>query len=251
MFLRTPLSAYLVLACVLGGAPARAEPALLNVSARPGVDLNGSWHVIVDPYETGYYDYRREPYDAAAKPTGGYFLDRKPADKSELIEYDFDHSPVLKVPGDWNSQNERLFYYEGSVWYRRRFDCPAGNADRRLFLYFGAANYQADVYLNGKKLGRHIGGFTPFEFEVTGLVQERDNSLVVRVDNARHPEAVPTVNTDWWNYGGLTRDVRLVETPATFIRTYGVQLKKSSPGRLEGSVRLDGKQRRQHVTLTI
>jgi beta-glucuronidase len=248
---RPPLLASLVLACILGTPSARSEPALLNVFARPGVDLNGSWHVIVDPYETGYYDYRREPYDAAAKPTGGYFLDRKPADKSELIEYDFDRSPALKVPGDWNSQNERLFYYEGSVWYRRRFDCAPGSADRRLFLYFGAANYQADVYLNGKKLGRHIGGFTPFEFEVTGLVRESDNSLVVRVDNARHAEAVPTVNTDWWNYGGLTRDVRLVETPATFIRGYGVQLKKSMPGRLEGTVQLDGKQPRQHVTLTI
>jgi beta-glucuronidase len=98
----------------------------------------------------------------------------------------------------------------------------------RLFLYFGAANYQADVYLNGRKLGQHIGGFTPFEFEVTGRVKDKGNSLVVRVDNRRHLEAVPTVNTDWWNYGGLTRDVRLVETPATFIRDYRVQLKKGT-----------------------
>ena len=228
-----------------------AAPALLNVNARPGLDLNGAWHVIVDPYENGYFNYRHEPFDAAPKPTGGYFLDRKPADKSELIEYDFDTSPTLNVPGDWNSQNERLFYYEGTVWYRRRFDYTPTGADRRLFLYFGAANYQADVYLNGKKLGRHIGGFTPFEFEVTGQVKPTGNSLVVRVDNARHADAVPTVNTDWWNYGGLTRDVKLVETPATFIRDYRVQLKKGSLGRIEASVQLDGAQRRQHVTVTI
>lgn len=231
-------------------APLPATPALLNVSARPGLDLNGPWHVIIDPYETGYYNYRREPFDAAARPTGGYFLDRKPADKSELIEYDFDGSPTLNVPGDWNSQDEKLFYYEGSVWYRRLFD-HRPTADRRLFLYFGAANYQADVYLNGKKLGRHIGGFTPFEFEVTGLVKATGNSLVVRVDNTRHAEAVPTVNTDWWNYGGLTRDVRLVETPATFVRDYRVQLKKGSLDRIEAAVQLDGIQRRQHITLTI
>jgi beta-glucuronidase len=192
-----PLAALpcLVLFCALA-AELHAASALLNVSARPGLDLNGPWHVIVDPYETGYYNYRREPFDAAPKPTGGYFLDRKAADKSELMEYDFDRSPTLNVPGDWNSQDEKLFYYEGSVWYRRRFDYRAAGADRRLFLYFGAANYQADVYLNGKKLGRHIGGFTPFEFEVTGLVKETGNSLVVRVDNTRHAEAVPTVNTD-------------------------------------------------------
>lgn len=239
---------------VLFGALAaglHAAPALLNVFARPGLDLNGPWHIIVDPYETGYYDYRRLPYDASPNPTGGYFLDRQPADKSELIEYSFDQSPTLNVPGDWNSQDERLLYYEGSVWYRRKFDYRPTGADRRLFLYFGAANYQADVYLNGKKLGQHLGGFTPFEFEVTGLVKETGNSLVVRVDNQRHADAVPTVNTDWWNYGGLTRDVRLVETPATFLRDYRVQLKKGTPGRIEASVQLDGAQRRQHVTLTI
>ena len=240
----------LLLFCTLA-AQLPATPALLNVYARPGLNLNGPWHVIVDPYETGYYNYRREPFDAAARPTGGYFLDHKPADKSELVEYDFDQSPTLNVPGDWNSQDEKLFYYEGSVWYRRLFDYRPTAAGRRLFLYFGAANYQADVYLNGKKLGRHIGGFTPFEFEVTGLVQEKGNSLVVRVDNTRHAEAVPTVNTDWWNYGGLTRDVRLVETPVTFVRDYRVQLKKGAPGRIEATVQLDGVQRHQHVTLTI
>ena len=80
------------------------------------------------------------------------------------------------------------------------------------------------MYLNGAKLGRHVGGFTPFEFEVTGKLKPRGNSLVVKVDNTRHPDAVPTVNTDWWNYGGLTRDVTLVETPPVFIRDYQVRL---------------------------
>jgi beta-glucuronidase len=245
----SPLSR-LALFCVLA-VQLPATPALLNVYARPGLDLNGPWRIIIDPYETGYYDYRRQPFDAAPKPTGGYFLDRHAADKSELMEYDFDTSPILNVPGDWNSQAERLFYYEGTVWYRRRFDYRPSAPDHRLFLYFGAANYQADVYLNGKKLGRHLGGFTSFEFEVTGQVKETGNSLVVRVDNARHADAVPTVNTDWWNYGGLTRDVKLVETPATFIRDYRVQLKKGSLDRIEASVQLDGAQHRQHVTITI
>jgi len=244
-----PLLACLLLAAAPCAATA-AAPALLNPSARPGLDLDGKWRIIVDPYETGYYDYRREPFDAAPSPKGGYFLDQKPADKSELLEYDFDQSQELNVPGDWNSQNERLYYYEGSVWYRRHFDYHA-TAGRRLFLYFGAANYQADVYLNGKKLGRHVGGFTPFEFEVTGAVKETGNSLVVRVDDQRHPDAVPTVNTDWWNYGGLTRDVRLIETPATFVRDYRVQLKKGSADRIEIAVQLDGAQPRQHVTVAI
>ena len=228
-----------------------AAPPLLNAYARPGLDLDGKWHVIVDPYDTGYYDYRHQQLDASPHPTGGYFLDHEPASKSELVEYNFDQSPTLDVPGDWNSQAERLFYYEGAIWYRRHFDYVPSAAGNRLFLYFGAANYQADVYLNGKKLGQHIGGFTPFEFEVTGLVKESDNSLVVRVDNRRYLEGVPTINTDWWNYGGLTRDVRLVETAGTFIRDYRVQLRKGDRGMIDATVQLDGGQHRQHVTLTI
>ncbi|ACB76629.1 glycoside hydrolase family 2 protein [Opitutus terrae] len=216
-----------------------ADTAPLNVLARPGLNLNGKWAMIIDPYENGYYDYRHQPYDATEPATGGYFLDRKPANKSELIEYDFDTAPTLTVPGDWNSQAERLLYYEGSVWYRRKFDYTPSAADHRLFLYFGAVNYRADVYLNGKKLGTHIGGFTPFAFEVTGQVQPAGNSLVVRVDDTRRVEAVPTVNTDWWNYGGLTRDVLLVETPAVFIRDYQVQLKPGSSNTIQAIVRLD------------
>jgi beta-glucuronidase len=229
-----------------------AEPQIIqNVLSRPGMTLAGKWHVIVDPYENGYYDYRQEPFDAASPPRGGYFLDRKPADRSDLVEYDFDTSPTLMVPGDWNSQDDRLFYYEGSVWYRRKFDYTPASPGKRVFVHFGAANYQADVYLNGRKLGRHVGGFTPFAFEVTSLLKPADNSLVVKVDNTRHPDAVPTVNTDWWNYGGLTREVAIVETPAAFIRDYQVQLEKGSTRRIAARVQLDGANAPVKVTLSI
>ncbi|PTY00523.1 glycoside hydrolase family 2 TIM barrel-domain containing protein [Opitutus sp. ER46] len=237
---------------LLGAAPLlRADPALANVYARPSVSLNGKWHVIIDPYETGYYDYRRQPLDAAAKPTSGYFLDQQPADKSQLLEYNFDTSPTLTVPGDWNSQADPYLYYEGTVWYRRKFDFTRTTPDSRVFVYFGAANYRADVYLNGRKLGTHLGGFTPFSYEVTGLVQATGNSLVVRVDNRRYLEAVPTVNTDWWNYGGLTRDVLLVETPATYIADFRVQLPKGVIDRIEARVQLDGPRRQQKVRVAI
>jgi len=236
------------------GLPAAygAEPPLIqNAASRVALSLDGKWNVIVDPYENGYYDYRHEPYDAATPPRGGYFLDRKPASKSELVEYDFDTSPTLTVPGDWNSQDDKLFYYEGSVWYRRKFDFAPAAPDQRVFVHFGAANYQADVYLNGRKLGRHVGGFTPFEFEVTGALKPTDNSLVVKVDNARHADAVPTVNTDWWNYGGLTRDVSIIETPAAFIRDYQVRLEPGTTRTIAARVQLDGASAPVKVTLTV
>jgi beta-glucuronidase len=218
----------------------RGETMIGDVFARATTSLNGKWQVIVDPYDTGYYDYRHQPYDASPKPTGGFFLDAHPRDKTDFLEYNFDTSPALNVPGDWNSQDPKLFYYEGSVWYRKKFDVARTGASDRLFVYFGAVNYEADIYLNGHKLGRHTGGFTPFAFEITKLARAKNNSLVVRVNNNRHLDGVPTINTDWWNYGGITRDVLLVETPATFIANFRVQLKPGTTNQIEARVQLDG-----------
>jgi beta-glucuronidase len=229
-----PLSLLLCMALVPTGAGHAQETALItNVAGRSTTTLNGAWQTIVDPFEVGYYDYRYQPRD------DGFFLAARPRDRSDLVEYDFDASPRLQVPGDWNSQDERLFFYEGTVWYRKVFDYRL-RPGARLFVHFGAANYEARVYLNGFAFGTHEGGFTPFNFEITGQVRAGDNSLVVKVDNKRRLDAVPTVNTDWWNYGGLTRDVTLIELPATFVRDYVLQLTPGSTGRIAGWVQLDG-----------
>jgi beta-glucuronidase len=200
--------------------------------------------MIVDPYESGYYNYRYQPSD------NGYFRNAKPKSKSDLIEYDFDKSATLKVPGDWNTQSDQLFFYEGTVWYKKSFDYQR-QPDKRVFVYFGAANYFADVYLNGEKLGQHEGGFTPFNFEMTKLVRDTGNFLVVKVDNKRRGDAVPTLMTDWWNYGGLTREVMIIETPATFVNDYMVQLKPGSRDRVSGWVRLAGEKLSQRITIRI
>jgi beta-glucuronidase len=223
---------------------AQSPSRIVNVEARRTTSLNGKWRAIVDPYENGYYDFRLQP------SKDGYFLDAKPKDKSDLVEYDFDTAGQLDVPGDWNTQRESLLFYEGTVWYRQKFDYPTKPATR-LFLYFGAANYEAMVYLNGEKLGSHTGGFTPFAFEITGKTREKGNSVVVKVDNKRHREDVPTVNTDWWNYGGLTRGVSLLEVPETFVEDYFVQLKKGSTDSIAGWVKLNGPRVRQQVTIRI
>jgi beta-glucuronidase len=100
----------------------RSESQIItNIPGRNSFTLNGKWNYIVDPYETGYYDYRYKPYDANLNPDAGFFLDQHQSNKSQLLEYDFDKCPTLMVPGDWNSQDEKLFYYEGTIWYRRIF----------------------------------------------------------------------------------------------------------------------------------
>ncbi len=229
-----------------------AQNLLINTSNRHVTSLNGTWNYIVDPYETGYYNYRYEPYDQLKeKNNSAFFNNYHTDDKMALVEYDFDKSPTLTVPGDWNSQQDKLFYYEGTIWYKRSFDYNLSKGDNRLFLYFGAINYKAEVYLNGTKLGTHEGGFTPFNFEITDTVKPTDNYLVVKVDNKRFKEAIPTINTDWWNYGGITRDVKLIEEPTTFIQDYSIQLKKGSNKTISGYVKLNHSKGNEVVTLSI
>lgn len=216
-------------------------PLIQHISARSSLSLNGKWNYIIDPYEMGYYDYRSKPYDENPKPQDrAFFTNTKPKDKTERIEYDFDRSPTLLVPGDWNSQEEKLLYYEGTIWYKKSFDYRKSASGNRVFLHFGAVNYRADVYLNGKKIGVHKGGFTPFNFEITNLVAEKDNFVILRVSSTRKADEVPTLNTDWWNYGGITRDVTIAETPANFISDYYLQLKKGTVEVLSGYVKLNG-----------
>jgi len=183
----------------------------------------------VDPYETGFYDYRYKELNESNP--AAYWNSGTPDNKTVLEEHGYNDKYVLQVPGDWNHQKPEFLYYEGTIWYKKSFDVQKNNGSR-YFIYFGAVNYRADVYLNGKKLGVHTGGFTPFNFEVpASLLKEKDNFLVVKVDNKRYADEVPTMNTDWWNYGGITRDVKLVEEPRDFIQDYFIQLKKPLPGK--------------------
>lgn len=223
---------------------AQTTPQIINVDGRSTISLDGLWKTIVDPFENGYYDYRRMPLK------NGYGADRDVTDKSLLQEYNFATDKTLFVPGDWNTQRPELYYYEGTIWYRNRFQYRIKN-DKRVFLHFGAVNYEAIVFVNGKEAGKHVGGFTPFNFEVTGMLRSGENSVVVKVDNKRFPEAVPTINTDWWNYGGITRQVNLIETPATFVRDYYLQLKKNDRNTLVGWVQLDGNNSGKSVKVEI
>jgi len=241
---------WLLLLCAAG---VRAEPAtVLQAYVRDALPLDGEWKAIVDPYENGYYDYRYQPFDQRPDPPpGAFFTDSKMQNPWDLIEYDFDKAMSLQVPGDWNTQDPKLYYYEGSVWYRKTFDAPERGAADRVFVHFGAVNHRADVYLNGRKLGVHEGGFTPFHFEVTDGLRSTGNSLVLKVDNKRRANAVPTLNTDWWNYGGVTRSVSLLVVPAVFVRDYRLALASLDEREVAASVQLDGARGGERVTLAL
>lgn len=194
-----------------------------NVPARKAMSLNGDWNYIIDVQEEGYYDYRMNVTQ------WGFFQNAKPQRPEDLVEYDFDKSPTMKVPGDWNTQDDRLFFYEGTVWFYKKFRLDSSELKEgiRKLLYFGAVNYEAIVYVNGRREGRHVGGFTPFCYDVTDRLKVGENVVIVKVDNKRQVSNIPTVIFDWWNYGGITRDVLLVDVPAIYIENYKIELAKA------------------------
>lgn len=223
---------------------AKEIPLVSNIFARQNITLNGKWNYVVDPLENGYYGYRLEVLK------NGFFLNKKPKDKQELVEYNLDTSPIMDIPSDWNTKDNQLFFYEGTVWFKKDFALNK-IAGKKYVLYFGAVNYDAKVYVNGKKAGEHAGGYTPFNFDITDEVVDGDNFVVVKVDNKRYQDNVPTVNMDWWNYGGITRDVIIAELPGTYIEDYSIQLARGSKNTITGWIKLSDAEAGQKISVSI
>ena len=213
-----------------------AQNLMTNVYGRDIRSLNGKWNAIIDLYDQG----------RGMK----VYRNQSPKGATDFYEYSFKGGLRLNVPGDWNSQMPELKYYEGTVWYARHFDAKR-LVDKRQFLYFGAVSYRCRVYLNGTEIGSHEGGFTPFQIEVTDLLNEGDNFIVVEVNNRRTKDAIPAMSFDWWNYGGVTRDVLLVTTPQTYLEDYFIQLDKESPNQIIAKVHLSDKKPGEKITIAI
>lgn len=100
---------------------------------------------------------------------------------------------AINVPFPWQSRLSGIedTHYTGVAWYRTMFDAPTFSARLRTLLHFQAVDYRARVWLNGSELGAHEGGFDPFSFDVTDLLRERDNVVVVRVEDPDDISAVP------------------------------------------------------------
>lgn len=224
------------LVCICNIQYGSAQELLVNVYGRQYTLLNGKWNAIIDPYQQG-------------RKTAIY-RNRALKDKADFKEYAFEGGLRLNVPSDWNSQIPELKYCEGTMWYARKFEINK-KSDENLFLYFGAVNYRCRVYLNGTLIGSHEGGFTPFQFNVTNVVKEGGNFLAVEVDNTRTADAIPALSFDWWNYGGITRDVMLVHTPKNYIRDYFIQLDKYDSDRVHAEVQLSAQNAGQLVKIEI
>ncbi len=168
------------------------------------------------------------PVPAVSLPLGGewrFAVDMERIGEDEgWAEPGFDDSgwTAVTVPHTWGVTQDYA-EYDGMAWYRRNFTLPAEAQAAHLRLRFDAVFYLARVWVNGAYLGQHEGGYTPFEFDVSEIARPgAENVIAVRADNMRAPDRIPASlgaswSFDWWNYGGIVRDVSLEMTSRAYI----------------------------------
>jgi beta-glucuronidase len=193
--------------------------ALVTTAGRRTENLDGPWRFVLDLHDEGL---RQRWFAQDDAPLGSWTAPR---------DYDGGGWQSIAVPSCWNMARPEWFYFEGGAWYSRTFDYRAAKPGERVILRAGAANYEARVFINGVFAGAHRGGSTPFCVELTAHLKSGPNRLQIQVENRRQPHRVPMNHTDWFNYGGLYREVSLLRLPAVFIRDFGAALVPGSGGR--------------------
>jgi beta-glucuronidase len=173
---------------------------------RTTVSLNGSgWTFALDPVKVG----EKEQWFSA--------------------DFQFNKFDKVTIPQSF-SVDPRYSFYTGTAWYFRKFNAGIPAAGQRSVIRFDAVFYKAKVWLNGKIVAEHEGGYTPFEADITSVIKA-ENSLVVQVNNAWDTTTIPGAKTltayespnasqvyPWINYGGLTRSVNLISRPDVYVQ---------------------------------
>ncbi len=199
-----------------------ADPLLGWIDSRQLTSLNGTWRYLVDPMNNGLPEISF---------FGGFPKNKLQITGMELVEYNFETALTLNIPGAWNAQDERLFFYQGPVWLYKKINLARPN-DGLIHMYFEGSNFKTKVFINGHTVGEFQGGYVPFSFEISDYLEEGENIILVQTDNSLDPTTVPTNRTDWWPWGGLIGDVYLIETPNTYIQNAYLQLKQNNPKEL-------------------
>ncbi len=191
-------------------APLATYADAVATGGRRRISLDGSWRFTPDLFDEGLRQR--------------WFLDdeRPPSEWALPRDHDPEGAAPLDVPSCWTTARAEWRYFEGAAWYERGFEWEVPSP--RLVLRVGAAAQSARVFLNGRFVARHRGGSTPFFVELTAHLRGGENRLMVQVDNTRHAAGVPMRHFDWFNHGGLYREVDLLPLPAVFIRTFSMTL---------------------------
>ena len=122
----------------------------------------------------------------------------------------------VTVPHTYNAEDvlsKGDFYYRGIAWYRTEFEIPTSQRNQRNFIRFEGVSLVADVFVNGKYIGEHKGGYSAFCFELTPhLVHGEKNSIAVKVDNSMQPDVAPSGVYLYPLFGGIYRPVKIFST---------------------------------------
>lgn len=184
----------------------------LFTGGRQAHSLNGEWSFVHDLHFNGLRSrwFEMEPM----------------APEDRIFPYDWDpfNSDTVQVPSNWQMQDPQLYLFEGAAWYVRSIDTADLPDGDRQILRIGAAAYECKVFLNGIFLGRHQGASTPFFVDLTEALREGENHLFLCVDNVRTLDRVPMRHTDWFNYGGVYREVEIYAVPHEAVRDLFVSL---------------------------
>ncbi|WP_221406457.1 glycoside hydrolase family 2 TIM barrel-domain containing protein [Reichenbachiella sp. 5M10] len=149
---------------------------------------------------------------------------------------------TLDLPHTWNAtdvMDQTPGYRRDASWYRKTFDLGDLSEGERCFLYFEGANITTDVYVNGHFVTKHIGGYIGFEAEMTEYLVQGANTVMVRVDNGYDPQVIPSQKSDFFIYGGITRDVWLVKTNALRITDVSIATPEVSAKRATTGITVD------------
>ncbi|WP_298762537.1 glycoside hydrolase family 2 TIM barrel-domain containing protein [uncultured Polaribacter sp.] len=126
---------------------------------------------------------------------------------------------IIDLPHSWNSLDATdvvAGYRRSSSWYKKNIDIKV-SSNATYELYFEGVNITSEVFVNGKKVGGHIGGYIGFTIDITNAVKNGLNEIAVRADNSYNPEIIPSQKSDFFIYGGITRDVFLQTKPKTHL----------------------------------
>ena len=143
----------------------------------------------------------------------------------------------VKLPSCWNQVFPKHYDYDGTAWYFRQIYLPAQEVGERAALRFEGVNYRCTIYLNGKQVGEHEGGFTPFAFDITRVLRpDQLNSFAIKVNGEHDETTLPPRGVDWFNYNGIYRPVYIEATCAAYIEDYTIKTRMS--GAVSVSARL-------------
>ena len=192
--------------------------ALVQPMGRKTVSLDGEWNFAPDVFDMCF---RKKIFQEVRTDDHG---------REVPTDYDFSNWEKIPVPSCWNTVRPEYTYFEGTGIYFRTFDDPRTEQNGRVLLCFEGAADECRLFLNGKYIGRHVGGFTPFAADITDEILPKGNRLVVTVNNERKMGGVPDRNYDWWNYGGIFRSVFLLPLPDTYLKTMHCHLVPDGTG---------------------